>query len=335
MGIACSCFATDYTAGSVELKNNVTVVPQCQSPLPSQPADSTSDQLKSLLRGYLTRKSIQKSLNPSNAYEISTLPVSSFQSQNITKTEESLQPYSLEISGPVFLMGQEYYQGSFNRRFMKHGAGILILEDNRKYIGQFKLDKMQGEGRMIFENGDVYEGEFMNNHAHGYGKYVHVDKSSYTGEFKKDKQHGYGHEVWNNGSKYEGMYRKGLKHGRGVLDFSEDISYTGDFCENRIEGKGVYRWSQEKWYEGDMVDNKMQGSGVLHSQSGIVYEGEFHDDQKNGFGVCNWPDGRVFEGMWQDGVQHGEGSFTSVRLGKIEKRKGVWNRGRREKWIEE
>lgn len=36
-----------------------------------------------------------------------------------------------------------------------------------KYVGDFELDKMQGEGVMDFGNGEKYEGEFYDGEANG------------------------------------------------------------------------------------------------------------------------------------------------------------------------
>lgn len=331
MGIDCSCFQSDLSVGSVMLLDKITVVPLSHS-LEQIIPDTNS--LKSLCRGYLVRTSVKRSLNPRNVFEISNLDISSYESSAITTTEKTLPAWEINVSGPVYLIGQEYYQGSFNRRFMRHGQGVLILPDNSKYIGEFKLGKMHGKGRMIFENGDVYEGNFRDNKAQGFGTYIQLNGYTYKGGFKNDKQHGFGIETWNNGSKYEGFYKKGLKHGKGQLLFPNNVSYTGDFFENRIEGDGVYRWSEEKWYEGEMVDNKMQGRGELHSHSGVVYIGEFFDDLKNGYGKCEWPDGRIYEGYWKNGVQHGEGCFNFMQSGKFVKKHGVWTMGKREMWLE-
>ncbi|OMJ72179.1 hypothetical protein SteCoe_29446 [Stentor coeruleus] len=334
MGTECSCFRYDYGAGSVEISEKAVVVP-----LTYEPGESRSEEnseLKSLCRGYLARKSLKELSDPGNYYELCSLPINSFQSSQIALTEENLLPINIEVTGPVYLIDQEYYQGSFNKRCMKHGKGILISTDNRKYIGNFHLDRIEGFGRMIFENGDVYEGEFLNGQAHGKGKYIQKNGAVYSGEFKKDKQHGIGTELWCNGCKYEGSYKKGMKHGKGKITYPNNTSYTGDFYENRIEGKGVYQWSKAKWYEGEFVDNKMHGQGELHSQSGLIYKGSFVDDFKDGYGILTWPDGRIYEGMWKNGVQHGEGIFTSVnKLGILETRKGQWSNGKRETWLDE
>jgi hypothetical protein len=331
MGIQCSCFHSDFTAGSVEISEKLTVLP-----FTYEPAESLDDhrELKSLGRRHLELKSLAQIASPDSRFERTDLPIHAFQSPAITQLEKTLEPFRVQISGPVYLINNEYYSGQFNKKCEKHGNGMLITLSNQKYVGGFKKDKMEGLGRMYFENEDVYEGEFRNNKAHGKGKYMQANGSVYVGDFKKDKQHGMGNEVWSNGSVYTGEYKHGQKHGKGKLVYPNNTCYVGDFCENRIEGTGIYRWSEQKWYEGQFVDSKMHGIGELHSQSGLVYKGEFKDDLKDGLGICWWPDGRVYEGMWKEGSQHGEGVFTFVgNDGGTEKKKGMWNRGKREYWI--
>ena len=334
MGIDCSCFHTDYIFGNVDIQEKAVTMPLYYE-LPSLPP-SDCLYLKSLCRGYIFRNSMIFLTSPNNTYEVLSYPITALQSEKITEIEKNLPLMDFEPIGPVYLIEQEYYQGLFNRRCMKHGKGVLLLQDNRKYIGEFRLNKIHGYGRMIFQNGDVYEGEFKDDKVYGQGKYVHYNGSVYIGGFKNDKQHGKGVETWNRGSKYEGEYKNGMKHGKGKIQFSDGVFYEGDFFENRVEGKGFYQWSEDKWYKGDMVNSKMHGNGELHSASGHVYKGDFEEDLKHGYGICTWPDGRIYEGYWKEGVQHGEGFFTGIeKNGTKVKKKGIWNNGTRETWINE
>ena len=55
------------------------------------------------------------------------------------------------------------------------------------------------------------------------------------------------------------------------------------------------------------------------------------DDHKEGRGVFKWPNGRTYDGNWKLGKMDGEGTYTSEK-GKV--RIGIWQDGKRLKWVE-
>lgn len=57
----------------------------------------------------------------------------------------------------------------------------------------------------------------------------------------------------------------------------------------------------------------------------------YQNDQKHGQGTFEWPDGRKYIGEWSQGKQHGKGEY--IKEGKS--RKGIWEMGKRIKWIKE
>ena len=56
------------------------------------------------------------------------------------------------------------------------------------------------------------------------------------------------------------------------------------------------------------------------------------NDKKEGFGTFEWADGRKFKGYWKNGKQNGEGEFYNPET--RETKKGIWENGKRIKWIE-
>jgi len=333
MGIDCSCFSSETLSASIDMVNKSPIAPLRFEP-PDAPHKSSS--LNSLSRRYLSRKHLKDLTDPLKKYQYFYMPISSFQPLSLLQAENLLKnPFQAPQPGPVYLINSEYYQGTFNKLCQKHGEGILITKDNKKYEGQFKGNEFSGVGRLIFENGDVYEGFFKRSQAHGIGKFVQHNGLVYHGEFKKDKQHGQGQETWGDGYKYEGHYKKGQKHGKGCIKYTNESSYTGDFYLNKIQGSGIYQWSEQKWYKGQFLDNKMHGYGELHSQSGLVYKGNFEDDKKNGFGTCLWPDSRVYKGGWKNDLQDGEGKFSFIdKNGEKIVKAGVWKDGKRLYWLD-
>lgn len=51
-----------------------------------------------------------------------------------------------------------------------------------------------------------------------------------------------------------------------------------------------------------------------------------------GYGVYSWADGRRYEGEWKNGKQHGKGKYILLD-GTI--KTGIWEDGKRAKWVEE
>ena len=76
----------------------------------------------------------------------------------------------------------------------------------------------------------------------------------------------------------------------------------------------------------------MNGFGRFKWPDGRIFEGEYLNDKKDGFGIFNWPDGRIYKGNWKNGKQHGKGDYYNPKL-KVWK-KGLWEYGKRIKWIE-
>lgn len=78
----------------------------------------------------------------------------------------------------------------------------------------------------------------------------------------------------------------------------------------------------------------MNGVGTFVWQDGRKYIGEYKDDVKTGYGEFFWPDGRSYKGNWVNGKQHGEGYYCSVNDGAGTGKKGLWENGKRVKWID-
>ena len=112
--------------------------------------------------------------------------------------------------------------------------------------------------------------------------------------------------------------------------FSENLIYILNWC---------FRWTDGRSYQGDWVFNEIEGFGIYKWPNGVTYKGDFLKGKKHGFGILTWPDGRTYTGQWEDGYQHGEGTYYNlIKIGEYECngtiKKGIWNKGKREKWAE-
>jgi len=93
--------------------------------------------------------------------------------------------------GKIEIPNKFTYEGELLDNKME-GKGMKIwLNNNRRYIGEFKNDEPHGYGTLTYQNGDVYEGEFKNGEPDGIGifKWSHY---IYEGEFQNGTFHGEG-----------------------------------------------------------------------------------------------------------------------------------------------
>lgn len=104
------------------------------------------------------------------------------------------------------------YQGTFLNG-LKHGIGILELED-----------------------GSVYEGEFEDNLISGHGILKYKDKKVYFGSWKQNMMNGIGILSWEDGKHFEGTFIKDSKEGFGTYWCGGKI-YLGIWQNNKLEGE--------------------------------------------------------------------------------------------------
>lgn len=64
---------------------------------------------------------------------------------------------------------KEVQSGLVNNQKQKHGFGILKLDNNDLYKGEFILDDFQGVGSLDMGMGDKYFGEWKDGKVHGFG----------------------------------------------------------------------------------------------------------------------------------------------------------------------
>ena len=144
------------------------------------------------------------------------------------------------LSTPVSINenGFAYYGEINSSTKQKHGRGILVQKDGKKYEGYWKNNLPNIKGKSTDLKGNVYDGEYLNGKAHGYGILIDKNKYTYEGMFINDKQHGLGKETWIDGTTYNGDFINGQKSGKGEYRTTDGTIYIGEFQGNQINGKG-------------------------------------------------------------------------------------------------
>ena len=108
-----------------------------------------------------------------------------------------MNPNMLEIFGKITFMGKVLINlilGEYN------------WNDKRKYIGEWRNNKMDGEGTFIWPDGRKYIGNYKNDKKEGNGTFEWSDERKYKGNWRNGKQHGEG-EFFNT---KENSWRKGI-----------------------------------------------------------------------------------------------------------------------------
>ena len=158
--------------------------------------------------------------------------------------------------------------------------GTYIDHNNgRKYVGEWKDGKWNGQGNLNFSNGD-----------------------NYVGGFKDDKRNGQGRLYFGNGTRYFGEWKDDKRNGQGTLTFADSTKYVGEFKDGLFNGQGTYTYADGKKYVGEHTDGKQNGQGTFTLPSGEKYVGEFKDGLFNGQGTSYSSNGSISsQGIWADG----------------------------------
>jgi len=109
------------------------------------------------------------------------------------------------------------YSGELGRDGKANGRGVWVAnEDGRRYVGEWRGDKMNGQGHYAFADGSKYKGQFRDGKYHGQGDYRWPDGEGYVGAYRDDKRNGYGTYTRANGEKYVGEWKDDKRHGKGT-----------------------------------------------------------------------------------------------------------------------
>lgn len=158
----------------------------------------------------------------------------------------------------------DIYRGNYNKD-KRNGYGEYLWYDGISYIGNWKLDIMEGLG----ENNNNIKNNKNN-------KYDPV--TSYQGNFHNNLRNGLGTAIMCDGSKYTGEWLDGVKNGWGKHEYVDGCIYEGNFINDKRQGEGMLKYPNDEIDidENNLFDfNKIifQVEIILSSRGG-VYVGE-------------------------------------------------------------
>ena len=222
--------------------------------------------------------------------------------------------------GTMTFPDERKYVGEWKNNKL-NGQGTMTFPDGRKYVGEWKNNKLNGQGTMTFPDGRKYVGEWKDNQINGYGTYYYDNGEKYVGEFIPadvilnlvgifEKKNGKGTYYYANGNIYDGDWKNDQKYGYGTYLWKNGDKYEGKFKNDSREGKGIFTYANGDKYEGDFFNEKRDGQGVFNYANDDRYEGKWKDNQINGYGVFVWANGNKYEGEWKEGLVNGYGAYT-------------------------
>ena len=197
-----------------------------------------------------------------------------------------------EGNGEIITKNGYYFKGQFLHG-LRHGDKCIEKKEGfKKYEGQFRRDKMNGEG--IFEwfsgnaKGDIYKGQFKDDLFDGKGFYKYSNGTAYIGDYKNGKKHGIGKEIYFDGSFYEGEFKNGEKTGKGKFQDFEGNVYEGNFFNGHKHSKGKITFANGDVLEGLWMYDKIEGNAYFTSKDGKCYldkyiEGQLIERKEQGF----------------------------------------------------
>ena len=96
-------------------------------------------------------------------------------------------------------------------------------------------------GSRVYPSGDKYVGDFRVDKSNGQGTYFHASTSKHVGEFKDGKPNGQGTFFSFLGGKWVGEFKDGILNGQGTVESTNNGNkYTGEFKNNKFNGLGTF-----------------------------------------------------------------------------------------------
>jgi hypothetical protein len=118
--------------------------------------------------------------------------------------------------------------------------GTYTFFDGRKYVGEFRDDKRNGQGTFTYPNGE--------------------EAGIYVGEFRDGKRNGQGSYTWRSGWKFVGEWKDGTPNGQGTVTMPDGTKYVGEFPTSRRKERQPGKPSEAfDGYVGEFRDGEWNG----------------------------------------------------------------------------
>ena len=175
-------------------------------------------------------------------------------------------PKDGKVPGP---QAYRSYEGTVkvlgNRRWLPHGYGVLVYEDDQRYEGQMVNGIAAGQGMYLFANNDRYEGGIKEAQPHGLGKMFFAEtQGTYEGQYYLGQIKGSG--TYSTPSMVcQGQFFSSKLSGEGTCNYrgnSPMMTYTGEWRGGIPEGRGTMIYSNGRRFSGEWRQGKEFVPGV-------------------------------------------------------------------------
>lgn len=140
----------------------------------------------------------------------------------------------------------------------RHGYGTMVIDDGTigapRYEGRFVDDLRHGQGILVWTDGRKYCGQFARGRFHGEATMIWPDRRSYVGQYCDNRKHGTGTFRWPDGRCYRGQWLSGTRHGVGTYTNARGMTRVGDWDRDRPLRWGPMRSEPEPMEPQRLVD---------------------------------------------------------------------------------
>lgn len=162
-------------------------------------------------------------------------------------------------SGTMLFDDETRYTGEFNAG-VPEGTGVFEYPKEKKLSVGDPIEMQGKTWQTAVPMGKKYSGEVKGGKREGNGSLEFYSGAVYTGQFKEDHLHGIGKMVNPNGVVYEGEFYMGQPNGKGKILFPDGKVYEGEVLRNSIDGKGVMTYPDGRREEGIFEKGRLKKS---------------------------------------------------------------------------
>ena len=145
-------------------------------------------------------------------------------------------------TGAVYKNGNLLFTFVAEYKNDKSIRGIYTWPDGKKYVGEIKDGKFNGQGTFTLPDGDKFVGEFKYGKRNGQGTYTWPSGQKFVGEYKDGKKNGQGTHTWPDGQKFVGEFKDGKKNGQGTHTWPSGEKFVGEYKDGEKNGQGTHTW---------------------------------------------------------------------------------------------
>ncbi len=141
-------------------------------------------------------------------------------------------------------------------------VGAYTFGSGKKYVGEYKDGKYNGQGTYTWPNGNKYVGEFKDDNFNGQGTYTWPNGNKYVGEFKDDNPNMQLTISYADGDKYIGEFKDDNFNGQFIVTYADGDKYVGEFKDGKYNGQGIQFLANGKvdksgiWKDDKLVQSK-------------------------------------------------------------------------------